>query len=360
MSAYAKHIDSIAEKKINLYLCAMSRLVYISRNYKTIGNGAGKARVDVEDILCSHGAVNLGRPRSLHHNMAIDYMLNLSGIISFMSRVMPGDVVFVQYPVKKYFRLICRWAHLRKASVVSLVHDLGSFRRKRISVPDEIRKLSLSDVVIAANENTVRWLRENGFRKPLTTQVAWDFLSGIRHGGPDPDRLSVAFIGALSPSRNAFLYKLPRRIKLHLYGGGADSTAKLPDGITLHGFGEPDALIENAQGRYGLIWYGPSTSEHLGYIGEYIKYCNPHKLALYMRAGKPVIIWKGSGPASFVEKEGIGLTVDSLDNLDRILDNVSEEQYRTMCANVERVASRMADGDFLLDAISRAHLQLEK
>lgn len=338
----------------------MSRLVYITRNYKTIGNGAGKARVDVEDILSSHGAVNLGRRRSLHHNMAVDFVLNLSGIVSFMSLVRPGDVVVVQYPVKKYYRLICRWAHLRKAHVVSLVHDLGSFRRKRISVPDEIKKLSLSDVVIAANENTLAWLRDNGFRKPLTPQVAWDFLSAASHGSVDPERLSVAFIGALSPARNGFLYELPKRLRLHLYGGGADGALKLPEGTTLHGFGDPVALISGAQGRYGLIWYGPSTTEHLGYIGEYIKYCNPHKLALYMRAGKPVIIWKGSGAAAFVEKEGIGLTVDSLENLDEVLDKVTDEQYKAMCDNVERVAARMARGAFLLDALTRARKQLEK
>lgn len=338
----------------------MSRLVYVSRNYKTIGNGAGKARIDVEDILNAHGAVNLGRARSMHSDKAVDFMLNLVGIASFMKRVRPGDIVFVQYPVKKYYRLICRWAHLRDARVISLVHDLGSFRRKRISVPAEIKKLSLSDVVIAANENTLEWLRENGFRKPLVTQTAWDFLTSACHGEADSDRFSVVFVGTLSQKRNGFLYKLPAKVSLHLYGNGADGGSSLPPNIVLHGFATPEEIISGVKGRYGLIWYGPSTTEHLGYIGEYIKYCNPHKLALYMRAGLPVIIWKGSGAAAFVEKEGIGITVDDLDNLDKVLENISEERYRDMRANVERVAGCMSRGAYLLDAINRANKQLER
>ena len=147
---------------------------------------------------------------------------------------------------------------------------------------------------------------------------------------------------------------------MHLYGGGADVEAVVPDGVTVHGFAEPEELITGARGRYGLIWYGSSTTEHRGYIGEYIKYCNPHKLALYIRAGKPVIIWKGSGAAAFVEREGIGITVDSVENLDEVLDNISEEQYKTMCGNAARVAARMAEGAYLHEALDRALKQLNK
>ena len=112
----------------------MSRLGYISRNYKSTGSGGGKARTDAEDILNSLGAVNLGRIRSYHRNMVVDYVLNLCGIVSYMARVRPDDVVVVQYPVKKYYRLLCLWAHLRKARVVSLVHDLGSFRPNKVTI----------------------------------------------------------------------------------------------------------------------------------------------------------------------------------------------------------------------------------
>lgn len=331
----------------------MSRLVYLTRNYKTTGNGGGKARVDVEDILARRGAVNLGLRRTYHHNKVVDFALNFIGVVSYAIKLRAGDTVVLQYPVKKYYALLCRIAHVRNARVVTLIHDLGSFRRKRISVEEEIRRLSHSDVVIAANANTVSWLRSKGLDRQMVEQVAWDFLSEVRPKRQCEPPMSMSFIGALSPERNAFLYTLPADVDLHLYGNGGN-LANANDNITVHGFASPDELIADAKGRYGLIWYGSSTREHVGYIGEYIKYCNPHKLALYMRAGKPIIIWEGSGAAAFVKNEGIGLTVDNLDNIDDILKNVSEEEYQSMIKNVSRIADRMADGAYLSESLDKA------
>lgn len=331
----------------------MSRLVYLTRNYKSTANGAGKGRTDVEDILDAHGAVNLGLKRTYHHNKAVDFLLNLAGIVCFTFRLRRNDIVVIQYPVKKYYTLLCRIAHLRGAKVVSLVHDLGSFRRKRVSVKKELKRLSHSDVLIVANANTVEWLKSKGLKTPMVEQVAWDFLSEtVPTDNPEPE-MSVAFIGTLSMKRNAFLYQLPETIELHLYGGGGD-TSLTKEGRIVHGFATPDELIAHAKGRYGLIWYGSSTKEHIGYIGEYIKYCNPHKLALYMRAGKPVIMWRESGAADFVEREGVGITVDNLDDLDTTLKSVSGDEYTAMMENVRRVAARMAEGMYMKESLDKA------
>ena len=331
----------------------MSRLVYLTRNYKTTGNGGGKARVDIEDILARRGAVNLGLRRTYYHNKITDFLLNLIGIIRFSLTLRRDDTVVLQYPIKKYYTLLCRISHCRKARVVTLVHDLGSFRRKRITVDEELRRLSHSDVLIVANANTVNWLKAQGLHKPMIEQVAWDFMSDAKPQPTAGGARSMSFIGALSPGRNAFLYSLPDDIELHLYGNGGDAS-KSHEGMTIHGFATPDQLIAEAKGRYGLIWYGSSTREHDGYIGEYIKYCNPHKLALYMRAGKPIIIWNGSGVADFVNSEGIGLTVDNLDNIGEILKKVSEEEYQTMTKNVRRIAARMAEGAYMSESLDKA------
>lgn len=330
----------------------MGRLTYISRNYKSTRYGGAKARVDMEDILEDMGAVNLGLERTFHSNKAVDYFRNLAGIIRFMTRVRPGDTVVLQYPVKKYYRLICRWARRRGAKTISLVHDLGSFRRHRLTVSEEIRKLSLTDAVIAANDSTVKWLRDNGYTLPVTEQVAWDFLSDRKPGTASAAADSCLFVGHLKESMNGFLYRLPEGLDVHLYG--LNAPADTPAHIHTHGFAYPDDIISGSEGRYGLIWYG-ATLEHddSGYIGEYIGYCNPHKLGLYMRAGKPVVIWKGAGAAPFVEREGIGITVDSLTDLDRRLSAISEEQYEQMRRNVERVAAKMATGGYMREALAR-------
>ncbi len=53
------------------------RLAYLTRNYKSTAYGGAKARVDIEDILASEGAVNLGLPRTFHRNKIVDYIRNL-------------------------------------------------------------------------------------------------------------------------------------------------------------------------------------------------------------------------------------------------------------------------------------------
>lgn len=338
---------------------AGNRLTYISRNYKGTAHGGAKARVDMEDILADMGAVNLGLRRTFHRSKVIDFTRNLYGIVHYMSHVKRGDIIVLQYPVKKYYRLICKWARKRGAKTITLVHDLGSFRRHRLTPREEIRKLELSDVIIAANDNTVKWLREQGLTRPMTTQMVWDFLTDVpaaeawhkEQGDTNP--ASCLFVGHLKESKNGFLYKLPASLDVHLYGAGAPSAT--PAHIHGQGLTKPDEIIRGAQGRYGIIWYG-STLAHDpdGYIGEYIRYCNPHKLSLYMLSGKPVIIWKHSAGAEFVEREGIGLTPESLEDLDQLLGKISEEDYRRMSENIKRIADRMSRGMYFREALDRA------
>ena len=73
-----------------------------------------------------------------------------------------------------------------------------------------------------------------------------------------------------------------------------------------------------------------------------------------------MIIGKGAGAAPFVEREGIGLTTDTLENLDRQLAEISEERYAGMVANTRRVAARMKKGGFITDAIREAESLLVK
>lgn len=331
----------------------MYRLVYVSRNYKSTAYGGAKARVDMEDILQDMGAVNLGMKRTFHRNKIFDYFRNLAGIVRFMRRIRRNDVLVIQYPVKKYYRLMCIWSHMKGARVVSLIHDLGSFRRRRLTVPEENRKLMMSDVIIPANDSTIAWLKAHGCHMPMTPQVAWDYVLENGQERPRPKGLSVAFVGHLQKEQNAFLYMLPEGLDVHLYGTGAPD--KVPEHITKHGFIHPEDFARNGEGKFGLIWYGPNLEHDTkGYIGEYISYCNPHKLGLYMRAGIPVVLWRGAGAAPFVEREGIGITVDSLEDLDQRLKSITDEEYARMQRNIARVGARMAMGHYFRTAMDHA------
>lgn len=331
----------------------MARIVYLTRNYKSTGHGGGKARVDVEDILSGMGAVNIGLDRTFHSNKAVDFTLTLSGVMKFLAGVRKDDIVVLQYPVKKYYKLICRIARMKGAHTITLIHDLGSFRRRKLTVDEEIKKLALTDVIIAANTHMTEWLREQGCEVPMTDQVVWDYLSSSEPSGNIYQANSCVFVGDLHPDKNGYLYKLPSSLHVDLYGTGCP--VNVPDNIVNHGFTEADDIIAGSHGRWGLLWYGTGlVHDEKEFIGEYIRYCNPHKLALYMRARKPVIIWEHAAAADFVLENGIGITVDSLENLDRRLASITEDEYREMLSNVDRVAGEMARGHYIESAIKRA------
>lgn len=110
------------------------RLCYISRNYKGRHSAGNKAKGDYEDIVAQAGAHNLGLRRTYCKEKILAFLIDLAGIVVYTLSVRKDDVVFLQYPIKKYFSFICRIARWRGASTVAFIHDLGSFRRKRFSV----------------------------------------------------------------------------------------------------------------------------------------------------------------------------------------------------------------------------------
>lgn len=85
-----------------------------------------------------------------------------------------------------------------------------------------------------------------------------------------------------------------------------------------------------------------------------MSYNNPHKVSLYLRCHAPVILSKTAGLARFVEDNGIGLTVDSLTDIDTILASVTPTDYERMRQNVIKVSDRIAQGYYFEHALDRA------
>ena len=114
------------------------RLCYISLNYYNLTSAGNKAKTDNEDTLAEMGGINLGLPRTIKNSKISAFFLDLIGIIRACILLQKDDVLFLQYPVKKYFSFLCHIAHLKGARTVSLIHDLGSFRRKKLTIQKEI------------------------------------------------------------------------------------------------------------------------------------------------------------------------------------------------------------------------------
>lgn len=333
--------------------------VYISHNYKGITSAGNKAKTDVENILRSEGFRNIGLPQTHFRNKILSFSLTLASVLVAMFRLHRGDVLFLQYPLKKYFCLICNVAHRKGARVIVLVHDLGCFRRKALSPTQDVARLSHSDYIIALTDCMRLWLVSNGCNLPCGTLGFWDYLSSsemnLRRLLHSPAR--IAYAGSLNGKKNAFLFDWVRNkhpFLLSLYGHHFDATEVETSFAHFEGFVSSDKFVAHCEDDFGLVWDGASTTTCSGSYGEYLRLNAPHKASFYIRSGLPIIVWKNSGIASVVQSEGVGMCINSLEELDDMLSRVTEEKYQEMRTRVLHLSERINKGCFLRKALHEA------
>lgn len=93
--------------------------------------------------------------------------------------------------------------------------------------------------------------------------------------------------------------------------------------------------------------------KYLPNTGNYIKYNNPHKVSLYVASGIPIIIWEEAAMAEIIKKYNIGICVESLENIEKTLSEISEEQYLIMKKNVKMLSEKVKEGWFLKQALKK-------
>lgn len=336
----------------------MTRICYISRNYKTLKSAGGIARTSIETILDGMGAVNLGLPQRRSRNSLVHGAHGFISMMRGLSRLRRGDVLVVQYPVKAYLPLILKVAKAKGAHVVALLIDIDSFREKSLTPEQEIKLLNRFDVVLTHNSGMRRWMTGHGITAPMVDYEIMDYLHGesedYRHVEGKP--FSLYYVGGLAENR--FIYDLARIMPGHdIYAYSPvwdhELAASLPNFHPM-GFVQDIEIIEKHSGDFGLSWYGESLDTGVGKYGEYMYVNNPYKVGLYLRCNTPVIAWKHAGRAEVIERDGLGITVGTLHDLPAALDRMTDEDYLDMQKRVREVNGRLATGWYLRKAMDEA------
>ncbi|MCC8036216.1 MAG: galactofuranosyltransferase [Rikenellaceae bacterium] len=323
-----------------------------------------KAKTDVDEIMRGVGFRNVGLSQPPHIGKFRDFFTTLFGVVKAGFSLKRGDVLVLQYNLRKYYGFMCRTAHRRGAKVVTLIHDLGSFYRSKLSHEDEIARIGQSDYLIVHNDRMKQWLTDHGCRVPMGTLEIFDYLSSTEPAPVSEPRkpYGVIYAGTLSKKKNGFLYDLEDHINNYrfiLYGGGFDPEAiRRRECFEYHGFVSSDKLVESPGGEFGLVWDGSSIHACEGPRGEYTRYNNPHKFSLYLRCGIPVIIWKQAAMAKFIDDHGVGICVESLTELDRVLGEITPGQYASMQRAARRIGEKLGRGFYFKRALREALVAL--
>lgn len=332
---------------------------YISRNYKFSKNAASKPKMDCETVLEKNGFKNLGFKQTNHPSSALGAIISFFGITKGLFLLPRKSVFCMQYPLSKFFGYITGIVSMKKCKLIIIIHDVKYLMGKSTDLKGEMAKFNRANTLIVHNESMKNWFLENGCTAQLVSLELFDYIHSSDKHATTNKPYDVVFAGGLGKEKSEFLYSMdklnPSNYALKLYGNGFNvADVEQTDSILdYQGVFSPDEVIDKIEGSFGLIWNGNALNECSGDFGKYLLYNNPHKTSLYLLCGLPVIVWKKAAIAKFIEKEQIGITLNSLNELDEVLKNLDANSYSDMITNVEKIKSKVASGFYLSQAIKK-------
>lgn len=341
-------------------------MYYISRNYKSLFNAAGKAKTDCEISLQNLGFKNLGFKQSSIPSSAIGTVKNFFGITIALLSLPFKSTICTQYPNNKFRKLILFFVKLKRCKMITVVHDVRCLKGRIKDVNKELSKIICSDVIIVHNESMKQWFLDQGTTIPIVVLGIFDYVAKEKpiqnKESVVKNKYNIAYAGGFGEGKNAYIFDFDilqnSRYILKLYGIGFDESkrkvAEEESVIFYQGAFPSDEIAYKIEADFGLVWDGISTEACSGDLGEYLKYNNPHKTSLYLLCGLPVIVWDKAAIASFIVDNNVGIAVSNLKDLNAILENLSVEDYKTMKHNVLTVQDKVMKGQFVESAVKKA------
>jgi len=345
---------------------------YISRNYKSLFNAAGKAKTDCEFVLHQMGFKNLGFKQSSIPNSALGTIKNFFGITLALIRLPFRSVLCTQYPLNKFRNYVLFIAKLKKCKIITIVHDVRFLKGRTSDASKELRKIVSTDAIIVHNEAMKNWFLEQNVTIPITVLGIFDYLSnkGLPQQNDNNQKLKpyeIVYAGGFGDGKNSYIYDLDtlscNQFKMKLYGLGFTyeklKVSKSASILDYRGAFPSDQVAYEIEGSFGLVWDGISTEECSGQFGQYLKFNNPHKTSLYILCGLPIIVWDQAAISTFVLENNIGISISNLKNLDEKLEKLTVEEYEKMKNNVNKVRTKIISGGYLNSAINKTLQDIE-
>lgn len=335
-------------------------------------NAGNKARNDVEEIVVREGYsplllmvddwYQMGTIRAQRHKA--------KALSKAISKLKEGDQLLIQFPMlhHSFFTThLVKRMQRKGVKVHFIIHDLEVLRYANLdTVPlkhkirvhlQESSLLKQADGLIAHNPVMKSVLVDKGIsEKKIVSLGIFDYLIPNYQDKEDLSKEGAIIVaGNLAQEKAGYLYELPVRPAYNLYGVGFDEARKLSN-ETYFGSFLPDELPSALEGSFGLVWDGDSSKTCSGVYGEYLRYNNSHKASLYLASGFPIIVWKQSALANFVLEKECGISVESLLDLEEVLEHLSQAEYQNLVKNAKVVGQKIRDGSYLISALQALNL----
>ncbi len=331
-------------------------VVGIEVNGKTAGN---KAQKDINQIAEATGYMPVKYKIS---GRRIAQFLTKRNFWKKLDKIPANSMVLLQYPLAGNLepKLLEYTERRQDLHLILLLHDVDILRSSNnIAVQNLERNLlhRASKIIVHNHAMKQEMMKRVHDLNPddLVEMELFDYICNLPEnaGKQAVDKNAIVVAGNLSKEKSGYVYKLGEsagNLTFHLYGiNFVEAEAK---NAVYHGSFQPEELPQKLEKGFGLVWDGGELQECSGSFGEYLKYNNPHKLSLYVAAGMPVIVWSKAAVRKLVERENIGLVIDSVTDLDSKIANLSDEEYRLMMQNAMRLGEKVRQGYFTKRVLS--------
>lgn len=330
-------------------------------------NGGQKAKNDITRFLTEGDFEELNIPVIIHpEDKSIGTQIRKfkDGFVTIpkaVKSIKDADNIVFQYPLYSTFimnKLIDAIKKHTHAKLIIVIHDVESIRMFQDGgyQEDEMNILNAADLIISHNQSMTDWLNQQHVDAKIVNLNLFDYYNPQPLNSTTEFNKSVVFAGNLEKSE--FLPKFNPDFPLTLFG--PNPAEKYQSNVEYKGSLNPDELPAHLTQNFGLVWDGTSIDTCDGTYGHYLKYNNPHKTSLYLSSGLPVIIWKEAALANFITENNVGFAVNSLNEINDILNQITAEEYQTMKQNTVAVAEKLRSGYFIKNAMKKALTELKE
>ena len=260
------------------------------------------------------------------------------------SKIRRTDVV-VQYPFTDGIMIPIIKSLIERGNRIHIViHDIETIRQNRTIERDKFI-LKIADTLIVHTPEMKSAIKGMGYEGRIEILEFFDYLMA---GNTPSHRIGndnrVIFAGNLKKSQ--FIPKLEdiivdKNFSIFLYG--KPETSDIKEFVKYKGFFQADD-ISGIEGDWGLVWDGDSVDTCSGEFGDYLKYNAQFKMSLYLAAGMPVIVWKQSAMAQYVNNYHLGLCVDSLHDIRSCILKLSEKERKEIERGVQTYSEKVRTG----------------
>lgn len=280
------------------------------------------------------------------------------------NQIETNAIVLLQHPFhyKQFTRnsILTKLKKEKDVKIISVVHDVEELRGFRYNdyYKSEFNKmLEIAEVLIVHNHVMLDWFVQRGVnRNRLINLQIFDYLQkDISVKKTIFDR-SITIAGNLDTEKCGYIRQLAqlKDLDVILYGSNFDESMSSFTNIHYKGSFPVDDIPQKLSKGFGLVWDGNSIDGCLGESGQYLKYNNPHKMSLYLSSGIPVVIWSGAAEADFIRKNNVGICVDNLSQLEKIMASFTKEDYRKIVENVKIIQKKLVQGEYIRASLVKA------